>query len=148
MVQSDLSDNGKWYWERLKEILCETKRPIPMFSDNEAAVKSAQQEHICKSARTKFYNVRLFKTFEHVKDEWIAPMWLSTKEMNADIGTKPLTGHQFHYLGDRTFSRMPNFVEPRITDLNSIIVYEDANEPYLEFDKSILDENEESEMSI
>ena len=43
---------------------------------------------------------------------------------------------------------MPNFVEPRITDLNSIIVYEDANEPYLEFVQLNLDENEEGEMSI
>lgn len=148
VVQADQCDDARWYWLRLEEILYPTRRPIPMYCDNEAAVKSAQQEHICKSAKTKYYNLRLFKTFEFVRDNWVASLWLTTKEMNADIGTKPLTGHQYHYLADRTFSRLPNFVEPLITDLDSIVVYEDANEPYLDYVQPIYDEDEDSEMRV
>jgi hypothetical protein len=52
--------------------------------------------------------------------------------MDADIGTKPLTGAQYHYLSERQFSRKPGFTHG-VTDLNSIITFEDANEPYFDF---------------
>ena len=72
--------------------------------------------------------------------------WISTKENDADIGTKPLTGHQFHYLSERQFSRKPGFVHDHL-DLNSVIVYEDANEPYFDF-IYLYQSEDEGEMSV
>ena len=103
-----------------------------MLCDNEAVVNTANRDNVTEAARTKFFNTKLFKLFDQVKDGWISSEWISTKEMDADIGTKPLTGAQYHYLSERQFSRKPGFTHG-ITDLNSIITYEDDNEPYFDF---------------
>ena len=103
-----------------------------ILSDNLAAANTAKKKKILQSARSTYMNQKLFSLYDEVQAGWIAPEWISTKEMDADIGTKPLTGHQFHYLSERQFSRKPGFVHDCL-DLSSVIVYEDANEPYFVF---------------
>ena len=132
VVQDSLADMGKLYWSRLDEVGITTQKPMQMLCDNEAVVNTANRDNVTEAARTKFFNTKLFKLFEQVQDGWISSEWISTKEMDADIGTKPLTGAQYHYLSERQFSRKPGFTHG-ITDLESIIEYDDANEPYFDF---------------
>ena len=132
VVQDSLADMGKLYWSRLDEIGITSKKPMLMLCDNEAVVTTANRSHITEAARTKFLNTKLFRLFEQVENGWIVSRWITTKEMDADIGTKPLTGAQYHYLSERQFSRKPGFTHG-VTDLNSIITYDDANEPYFDF---------------
>jgi hypothetical protein len=132
VVQDSLADMGKLYWSRLDEIGIISKKPMLMLCDNEAVVTTANRSHITEAARTKFLNTKLFRLFEQVENGWIVSRWITTKEMDADIGTKPLTGAQYHYLSERQFSRKPGFTHG-VTDLNSIITYDDANEPYFDF---------------
>jgi hypothetical protein len=132
VVQDSLADVGKLYWSRLNEIGIVCKRPMLMLCDNEAVVTTANRSHITAAARTKFYNTKLFRLFEQVSEKWIDSRWITTKEMDADIGTKPLTGAQYHYLSERQFSRKPGFTHG-VTNLDSIVTYDDANEPYFDF---------------
>ena len=132
VVQDSLADMGKLYWSRLDEIGITSKKPMLMLCDNEAVVTTANRSHITEAARTKFLNTKLFRLFEQVENGWIVSRWITTKEMDADIGTKPLTGAQYHYLSERQFSRKPGFTHG-VTDLNSIITYDDANEPCFDF---------------
>jgi hypothetical protein len=149
VIQDELADVGKMWWLRLEELRIPARKPMRMLSDNEAAVNSANQGHITQSARNKFFNTRLFALHESVTEGWVIPEWITTKEMDADIGTKPLTGAQFHYLSERQFSRKPGFEHVQITDLSNIIIYEDANEPYFDYSPLIQDDDKEaSEMSI
>ena len=132
VVQDSLADVGKLYWSRMEEIGIVCKRPMLMLCDNEAVVTTANRDHITAAARTKFFNTKLFRLHEQASEKWIESKWISTKEMDADIGTKPLTGAQYHYLSERQFSRKPGFTHG-VTDLNSIIAFDDANEPYCDF---------------
>ena len=148
VVQDSLADLGKLYWSRLEEIGIPTKKPMLMLCDNEAVVKTANRSHITAAAKTKFFNTKLFRLHEQVEQGWIVSEWITTKEMDADIGTKPLTGAQYHYLSERQFSRKPGFSHG-VTDLNSIITYDDANEPYFDFvykhDEGVVEGDETSE---
>ena len=132
VIQDSLADTGKLYWSRLDEIGISSKKPMLMLCDNEAVVKTANRSHITAAARTKFFNTKLFRLHEQAQEGWIKSAWISTKEMDADIGTKPLTGAQYHYLSERQFSRKPGFTHG-VTDLSSIIIYDDAMEPYFDF---------------
>ena len=132
VVQKALAEKGKIYWSRLQELGIITNKPMKMLSDNEAAVLAANRDHITAAARTKFFNTKMFKLYEDVQAGWIKPEWISTNEMDADIGTKPLTGAQYHYLSERQFSRKPGFTH-EVTNLSSIIIYDDADEPYFNF---------------
>lgn len=144
VVQVSLCEKGKLFWTRLEEVGIIIHKPMRMLGDNLSAVNSAKQERLLVSARSKYMNPKLFWLFEEVQGGWIAPEWITTLEMDADIGTKPLTGHQFHHLSERQFSRKPGFVHDCL-DLSSVIVYADADEPYEDFN---LPNEEEDEMSV
>lgn len=80
--------------------------PMTIFSDNEAAVLTANQEHINKMGRTKFMNRKLFYLYDKVKQLWVKPTHIGTKENAADIGTKNLLGSHYDYLANKQFTRM------------------------------------------
>jgi hypothetical protein len=80
--------------------------PMTIFSDNEAAVLTANQEHINKMGRTKFMNRKLFYLYDKVKQLWVKPKHIGTKENAADIGTKNLLGSHYDYLANKQFTRM------------------------------------------
>jgi len=95
---------------KAKEFLIELginigNEPIKLYSDNEAAVLTSQVPHINKSGRTKYMNRQLFHLNQYVTNGTIEPTWISTDEMDADIGTKPLSGALFHKFAERQFSR-------------------------------------------
>jgi hypothetical protein len=83
-----------------------------MYSDNEAAVITANQEHINKMGRSKFMNRKLFYLHNQVADGFVKPTWIATEENDADVGTKPLMGSHFDYLSNRQFSRLYYEADP------------------------------------
>ena len=76
-----------------------------MYSDNEAAVLTANQEHINKMGRSRFMNRKIFYLHDEMVKGNIKPTWIATEEMDADIGTKHLKGSLYDYLSNRSFSR-------------------------------------------
>lgn len=90
----------------LKEMSVPHELPMYIYSDNEAAVLTANQEHINKMGRTKFMNRKLFYIYDKVLAKWVKPTHVGTEENNADIGTKNLYGSHFDYLANRQFTRM------------------------------------------
>jgi hypothetical protein len=110
VVQNKLALKGIKMYEILTELSIEVPLPMAMYSDNEAAVITANQEHINKMGRSKFMNRKLFYLYNQVCAGLIKPTWISTAENDADIGTKPLMGSLYDYLSNRQFSRM--FCEP------------------------------------
>jgi len=111
IVQNRAVEKGLKAKEFLIELGIKIKnKPIILYSDNEAAVLTSKVPHINKSGRTKFMNRQLFHLHQYVTDSQIAPTWISTEEMDADIGTKPLSGKTFIKLAERQFSRkIPNY---------------------------------------
>lgn len=105
IVQNRGLDKGLKLFEVLKELGINVSSPIILNSDNEAAVIIAQRKHINKSGRTKFMNRNLFHINEHVVNGMVIPTWISTDEMDADLGTKPLSGAVFIKFAERQFSR-------------------------------------------
>ncbi len=83
--------------------------PMKMYSGNNAAVIIAKEEHVNKLGRTKYFNRLLFKINEGKAAGYYDPTWISTEEMDSDIGTKALMGSQFDLLSNRTFSRMHEY---------------------------------------
>ena len=80
--------------------------PMTLYSDNEAAVLTANQEHINKMGRTKFMNRKLFYIYDKVQDKWVKPTHVGSLENSADLGTKNLYGSHYDYLANRQFTRM------------------------------------------
>ena len=107
IVQNRAVDKGLKLLEVLEELQIKVSTPIILYSDNEAAVTTAQNKHINKSGRSKYMNRQLFHLNESVVKGVIDPKWISTLDMDADIGTKPLVGPIFHKLASKTFSRKP-----------------------------------------
>jgi len=106
IVQNRAVDKGLKTKEVLSELGIEIgNKPITLYSDNQAAVDTALVAHINKAGRTKYMNRQLFHLNEHVTNGNIKPVWISTLEMDADIGTKPLSGALFLKLAERQFSR-------------------------------------------
>jgi hypothetical protein len=96
-------------YEMLTELDTVVPLPMKMYSDNNAAVIIAQEEHVNKLGRTKYFNRLLFKINEGKAAGYYDPTWISTEEMDSDIGTKALMGSQFDLLSNRTFSRMHEY---------------------------------------
>jgi hypothetical protein len=106
VVQNKLCDKGIKTYLMLVELSIPVSLPMLMYSDNEAAVITANQEHIHKMGRSKFMNRKLFYLHNHVVDGFVKPTWIATEENDADVGTKPLMGSHFDYLSNRQFSRL------------------------------------------
>jgi len=88
------------------ELGVQHELPMSIYSDNEAAVLTANQEHINKMGRSKFMNRKLFYIYDKVQDKWVKPTHVQSKENSADIGTKNLFGSHYDYLANRQFTRM------------------------------------------
>jgi len=122
VVQNKLSDKGVKTYLMLTELSVPVALPMMMYSDNEAAVITANQEHINKMGRSKFMNRKLFYLHNLVVDGFVKPTWIATEENDADVGTKPLMGSHFDYLSNRQFSRLHYETDPVFTPKHSELV--------------------------
>ena len=106
IIMNNSSEKGLLTAGMFKEMRAPVKFPLKLYCDNEAAVITATQEHINKMGRTKFMNRKLFQLHDKVVSNSIAPTWIESPEMDADVGTKNLMGSHYDYLANRTFTRM------------------------------------------
>jgi len=105
IVQNKVCQKGIKTSLILEELGIVVPKPMVMYSDNEAAVLTANQEHINKMGRSRFMNRKIFYLYEEVRKGIIKPTWIATEQMDADIGTKHLKGSLYDYLSNRSFSR-------------------------------------------
>jgi hypothetical protein len=106
IVQNKVCQKGIKTFMILEELGIAVPKPMTMYSDNEAAVLTANQKHINKMGRSKFMNRKIFYLHDEVIKGNIKPTWIATEEMDADIGTKHLKGSHYDYLSNRSFSRL------------------------------------------
>ena len=106
IVQNKVCQKGIKTFMILEELGIAVPKPMTMYSDNEAAVLTANQKHINKMGRSKFMNRKIFYLHDEVIKGNIKPTWVATEEMDADIGTKHLKGSHYDYLSNRSFSRL------------------------------------------
>jgi hypothetical protein len=86
--------------ELMKEIGLEQKGPTIIFQDNQAAIQIAMNRGSL-SKKTRAMDVRVFSVRNKIEDMQVVPIYLETKLMLADIGTKALEPAQFIFLRDQ-----------------------------------------------
>jgi hypothetical protein len=92
--------------ELMKEIGLEQKGPTIIFQDNQAAIQIAMNRGSL-SKKTRAMEVRVFSIRNKVEDMKVVPIYLETKLMLADIGTKALDPAQFITLRDQLCGYAP-----------------------------------------
>ena len=84
---------------RLMTAMKETLEPTTVYQDNQPVI-SLIRAGKPKSMRTKHISMRYFTVCDYIKEGNIVVKWISTKQMLADILTKPLGGTVFKALRD------------------------------------------------
>jgi hypothetical protein len=92
--------------ELMKESGLEQKGPTIIFQDNQAAIQIAMNRGSL-SKKTRAMEVRVFSIRNKVEDMKVVPIYLETKLMLADIGTKALDPAQFITLRDQLCGYAP-----------------------------------------
>ena len=92
--------------ELMKEIGLENKDPTIIFQDNQAAIQIAMNRGSL-SKKTRAMEIRVFSIRNKVEDMKVVPVYLDTKLMLADIGTKALDPAQFISLRDQLCGYAP-----------------------------------------
>ena len=88
------------FWELMKEIGLEQRRPTVIFQDNQAAIQIAMNRGSL-SKKTRAMEVRVFSVRNKIEDMKVEPIYLKTENMLADIGTKALEPSLFISLRDQ-----------------------------------------------
>ncbi len=86
--------------ELMKEIGLEQTEPTIIFQDNQAAIQIAMNRGLL-SKKTRAIDIRVFSVRNKIEDMQVVPIYLETKLMLADIGTKALEPSQFISLRDQ-----------------------------------------------
>jgi len=92
--------------ELMKEIGLEQKGPTVIFQDNQAAIQIAMNRGSL-SKKTRAMEIRVFSIRNKIEDMKVVPIYLETKLMLADIGTKALEPAQFVSLRDQLCGYAP-----------------------------------------
>jgi hypothetical protein len=86
--------------ELMKEVGLEQRGPTIIFQDNQAAIQIAMNRGSL-SKKTRAMDVRVFSVRNKIEDMKVVPIYLETKLMLADIGTKALEPGLFISLRDQ-----------------------------------------------
>jgi len=103
-AQVELVKMGEILYSRLSEIQEITPTPFA-WCDNMATVNQSKEKHLNTTGNSSYYILYLHFLNEAVKENRVTIEWITTKEMDADLGTKPLYGKDFLNLAKRTFYR-------------------------------------------
>ncbi len=95
---------GEVYHTRLLEVSEKTSVPLA-YCDNLATVNQTKERHLNVSGKCQYYAHLLSFLNQRVKTQDVITEWIKTEEMNADLGTKNLSGALFLKLAERTFGR-------------------------------------------
>jgi hypothetical protein len=89
----------KWMNAVLGELNYLVKKPITIYSDNQAAGKMAQ--HDVDHERTKHIDIRHHFIRDEINNNEVIVKWIRTEQQIADIFTKMLHSPRFVSLRDR-----------------------------------------------
>ncbi|GMG18459.1 unnamed protein product [Phytophthora fragariaefolia] len=97
MALTEATQEAIW----LKAFLCEigemeTKSTIKIYENNQGSIALAKNPEFHK--RTKHIDIRYHFVREKVEDSQVVLEYCSTKDMLADLMTKPITAVQFDFL--------------------------------------------------
>jgi hypothetical protein len=75
--------------------------PSKVFEDNQSSISMLKTPGRVTSGRTKHIKVRYFYLREKIEEKEVDLQYMSTRDMIADILTKPLQGKSFKYLRNK-----------------------------------------------
>lgn len=90
----------KWLAQLLGELSCSVQTPIPVFSDNQAAISISSASAVPHS-RTKHIDLRHHYVRESVRDGLLQVEWVQSSKQLADVFTKALGKEQYKQLIDK-----------------------------------------------
>lgn len=90
---------GLWIKMFLMSLTYPVTLPIELMGDNQDSLDLTNSEST--SSRSKHINIKYHFICGHIEDGTFATHWVPTKEMTADIFTKPLSLplHEHHVAG-------------------------------------------------
>ena len=102
MAMSVAVQDVKWMMQLLDELMVSVILPVPVYSDNQAAISlsSASAPH----SRTKHIDLRHHFVRECMRDGSICIQWVAGSEQMADVFTKGLNKAQHNKLTERIMS--------------------------------------------
>ena len=104
MAMSHLLKEVKWLIQLLQEMGVSVARPVPIFSDNQAAISISSASAV-PASRTKHIDLRHHHVRECVRDGSIAIQWVAGSEQLADVFTKGISKQQYKKLTDRIMTK-------------------------------------------
>jgi len=99
-----LSREGELLYKRLKEVKEDTIIPIA-YCDNDATVSQTRQTYVNTSGNSKYYIHFIHFLVQKVKELVVNTLWIPTEEMDADMGTIPLSGAKCLAMAEKQFKR-------------------------------------------
>ncbi len=90
----------KWLSQLLGELSCVVQKPIPVFSDNQAAISISSASAVPHS-RTKHIDLRHHYVRESVRDGLLRIEWVESSKQLADVFTKALPKLQYKRLTEK-----------------------------------------------
>jgi len=100
----DLTKMGELNHNRLTEVKEFTPIPIA-YCDNAATVNQSREKYVNTSGNSKYYIHYIHFINQKVKHSKVNTIWKGTKQMDADIGTKPQGGAAFLEAAEKQFKR-------------------------------------------
>ncbi|KAG2759094.1 hypothetical protein Pcac1_g28834 [Phytophthora cactorum] len=83
--------------------------PVKIYEDNQGSIALAKNPEFHK--RTKHIDIRYHFVRERVEDGQVVLQYCSTKDMKADLMTKPITAVQFESLRSKLGIQAPSATE-------------------------------------
>jgi hypothetical protein len=88
-----------WLKDLMRDLDLDQRNPIILYEDNQSCIKLAQSERY--KSRTKHIDVKYHKLRELKENKTIDLEYCNSKDMIADILTKPLPKPQFEHLREK-----------------------------------------------
>jgi hypothetical protein len=92
LSQSEAVRETMWLKQALQELRLGQKEPTTVFQDNSAVIAWSEEDAYTK--RSKHIDVRYHFSAEQVRHGNVMVKFVGTKDMFADILTKPLSGQE------------------------------------------------------
>jgi len=95
----EASKEAIWITRLLKELKLEGKQTVPLYCDNQSAIRLAKNPEFHQ--RTKHIDVKYHFIREQIEKGVISLEFVGTEDQLADLFTKPLEGVRFQNLRER-----------------------------------------------
>jgi hypothetical protein len=96
MAITEVLKEVRWLTLILEEMKYEVKKPVKIFTDNQAAMKMSQND--IEHDRSKHIDIRHYAIRDYIKKNEIIVQYINTAEQVADMLTKSLQKNIFTHL--------------------------------------------------